>query len=123
MSDLINIGCSSDTDDKLAQLKELGVFAEKIDGYRFGVSLALAQGAEPTDLVNRKNLYNVGSLDPDQVLKRSVEALMPERLSQTTPYRLIEQLADWGVKELYSQAVEGKIDFVEILKQIEEKRS
>ncbi len=122
-SDLINVGLSETTDDKLAELKEMGVFAEKIDGYRFGVSLALAQGAEPGELTKRVNLYNVGSLDPDQMLRRSVECLVPEKLSQTTVYRLIERLADWGVQELYSQAKSGEIDFVELLEQVKVKQS
>ena len=122
-SDLINVGLSEATDDKLAELKELGVFAEKIDGYRFGVSLALAQGAEPGDLVKRVNLYNVGSLDPDQMLRRSVESLMPERLAETTVYRMVERLADWGVTELYSQAQSGEIDFVGLLEQVKANHS
>ena len=117
MNDLINVGLSEATDDKLAELKEMGVFADKIDGYRFGVSLALAQGVEPGELVKRVNLYNVGSLDPDQMLRRSVESLMPDKLKETTVYRLIEKLADWGVSELYEQAKVGEIDFVNLLDQ------
>jgi hypothetical protein len=116
-NDLINVGLSAAADDKLAQLKEMGVFADKIDGYRFGVSLAIAQGVVPGDLVKRVNLYNVGSVDPDQSLRRSVEALMPTQVADTTVYRLIERLADWGVTELYAQAKAGEIDFVALLDQ------
>lgn len=116
-SDLINVGLSEAADDKLDELKEMGVFADKIDGYRFGVSLAVAQGVLPGDLAKRKNLFNVGSLDPDQSLRRSVEALMPRALEDTTVYRLIERLADWGVTELYAQAKAGNIDFAALLEQ------
>lgn len=114
-SDLINVGLSEAADDKLEELKEMGIFADKIDGYRFGVSLAVAQGVIPGDLVKRKNLFNVGSLDPDQSLRKSVEALMPSALEDTTVYRLIERLADWGVTELYAQAKAGEIDFAALL--------
>lgn len=114
---LINVGLSEAVDDKLAELKEMGVFADKIDGYRFGVSLAIAHGAVPGELVKRVNLYNVGSLDPEQSLRRSVEALMPTALTDTTVYRLIERLADWGITELYAQAKAGEIDFVALLDQ------
>lgn len=118
MNDLINVGLSGAVDDKLAELtKEMGVFADKIDGYRFGVSLALAHGVVPGELIKRVNLYNVGSLDPEQSLRRSVEALMPSALVDTTAYRLIERLADWGVTELYSQAKAGEIDFVALMDQ------
>ena len=87
-NDLINVGLSENADDKLAELKEMGIFADKIDGYRFGISLAIAHGALPGELVKRVNLFNVGSLDPDQALKKSVEALMPSELAETTTYRL-----------------------------------
>lgn len=118
-SDLVNVGLSAAADDKLAQLKEMGVFAEKIDGYRFAVSLALAHGVVPGDLIKRVNLYNVGSLDHDRALQRSVEALMPHALTDTTVYRMIERLADWGVCELFDQASAGEIDFVALLEQAE----
>jgi hypothetical protein len=45
--DLINVGLSDAANDKLDYLRELGYFAEKLDGYRFAVSLALAQGVIP----------------------------------------------------------------------------
>ena len=35
--DLINIGLSEAGNDKLDRLKEMGYFAEKMDGYRFAV--------------------------------------------------------------------------------------
>lgn len=117
-SDLINIGISGRANDMLDELsKERGIFADKIDGYRFGVALALAHGALGAELVDRKNLFNVGSFDPDQVIKTAVETLMPDALEKNTAYRLVERLADWGVAELYAQAVSGTIDFEAILKQ------
>ena len=117
-SDLINVGLSEAANDKLDELKELGIFAEKIDGYRFGVSLAIAQGAYSSEIVKRANLFNVGSLDPDKTLRTAVEALMSQELEGTTVYRLIERLADWGVSELWSQAKAGDVDFVALLEQV-----
>ena len=116
-NDLVNVGLSGAVDEMLAELKEMGIFADKIDGYRFGVSLAISRGAVAGDLTKRANLYNVGSLDPDQSLRRAVESLMPSALENTTPYRLIERLADWGVAELYAQAKAGEIDFVALMDQ------
>jgi hypothetical protein len=114
-TDLINVGLSEAANDKLDELKELGYFAEKIDGYRFAVGLAIAQGVIPADINKRTTFLNVGSLDPDQTLRRAVEALMPSQLEETTVYRLIERLADWGVCELHTQAKAGDIDFAKIL--------
>jgi hypothetical protein len=116
--DLINIGLSETGNDKLDRLKEMGYFAEKMDGYRFAVSLALAQGVIPPDITKRTTFLNVGSLDPDQTLRRAVEALLNDQMEGTTPYRLIERLADWGVTELYRQAEQGDINFVGILDQL-----
>jgi hypothetical protein len=119
--DLINIGLSEAGNDKLDRLKEMGYFAEKMDGYRFAVSLALAQGVIPPDITKRTTFLNVGSLDPDQTLRRAVEALLNDQMEGTTAYRLVERLADWGVTELYRQAEHGDIDFVGILDQLASK--
>ena len=114
-TDLINVGLSEAANAKLDELRELGYFADKIDGYRFAVSLAIAQGVIPPEITRRTTFLNVGSLDPDQVLRKTVEALMAPQLEETTVYRLIERLADWGVNELYAMAKAGDIDFVALL--------
>jgi len=119
--DLTTIGLSDVGDEKLDDLKERGIFAEKMDGYRFAVALAIAQGAVPAELAKRKPFINIGSLDPDQTLRRSVEALMADHLADTTPYRLIERLAEWGVSELHAQAKAGEINFEALLSQVEQK--
>ena len=121
IADLINVGLSDAGNDKLDFLKEQGYFAEKIDAYRFAVGLALAQGAIPPEISKRVTFLNVGSLDPDQTLRQAVEALMPHQAAETTVYRLIERLADWGVNELHSQATRGDIDFTAIFDQLAEK--
>jgi hypothetical protein len=119
--DLITVGLSEDGNAKLDYLREQGYFAEKMDGYRFAVALALAQSVIPSELSKRTTFLNVGSLDPDQTLRQAVEALMPDQLAETTVYRLVERLADWGVKELYAQAQRGDIDFSAIFEQLAEK--
>lgn len=113
-ADLITVGLSDAANEKLDELKEREIFAEKMDGYRFGVGLALAHGVIPPDLAKRTTLFNVGSLDPDQTLRRAVEALMQDQLREATVYRLVERLADWGINELHAQAIHGHIDFVAI---------
>lgn len=119
--ELTTIGLSEAGDEKLDDLKERGVFAEKMDGYRFAVALAIAHGAVPAEIGKRKPFVNIGSLDPDQTLRRSVEALLADQLVDTTPYRLIERLAEWGVTELHAQAKAGEIDFERLLGQVEQK--
>ncbi|MCH5144154.1 hypothetical protein JMF94_03550 [Desulfovibrio sp. UIB00] len=123
MTELTTIGLSEAGDTKLDELKELGIFAEKMDGYRFAVALGIAQGVVPQEIAKRKPFLNIGSLDPDQLLKQSVESLFEDDLRETTPYRLIERLAEWGVNELYAQAQTKDIDFVALLEQVENKAS
>src|SRR5690606_29881725 len=106
---------------KLKRLQEDGYFRELLDGYRFAIGLALAQGVEPPDVQKRTTIFNVGTVDPDQSLKRSIEALMGSQVRDASIYKMAERLAEWGVNELASQAEAGGIDFVGLLDQAGEK--
>jgi hypothetical protein len=121
--EIVTIGVSEAGNDQLNALIEAGVFAEKMDGFRFAVALALAQGVIPDEIAKRSPFLNRGSLDPEQTLRKAVEALLPEQLENTTPYRLIERLADWGVRDLHAQLLSGEIDFGRILGQVADKAS
>ncbi len=111
------IGLSESAHGKLKWLQEEGHFRDLLDGYRFAIGLALAQGAEPFDVQKRTTIFNVGTVDPDQSLRRAIEVLLGDRVSDTSVYKMAERLAEWGVNELASQAREGRIDFVELLAQ------
>ena len=119
--DITTVGLSEHACDLLDQMKEQEIFAEKLDGYRFAISLAAASGIVPPEIGKRKTLFNVGSLDPGQLLRSAVEALYEDQLSNTSVYRVAERLADWGVRELYEQASEGQLDFAEILRSMEDR--
>ena len=111
------IGLSESAHEKLKCLQEEHHFRELLDGYRFAIGLALAQGVEPPEVQKRTTIFNVGTVDPDQSMKRSIEALMGARLRETPVYRMAERLAEWGVNELASEAKGGSIDFVRLLDQ------
>ena len=111
------IGLSESAHEKLKWLQEEQHFRELLDGYRFAIGLALAQGVEPPDIQKRTTIFNIGTVDPDQSLKRSIEALMGDRVSDVAVYKIAERLAEWGVNELASQAQSGSIDFVGLLEQ------
>ena len=115
------IGLSESAHEKLKWLQEKEHFRDLLDGYRFAIGLALAQGVEPPDVQKRTTIFNIGTVDPDQSLKRSIEALMGDRLSGVAVYKIAERLAEWGVNELESQAQSGSIDFVGLLEQADEK--
>ena len=111
------IGLSEGAHNELTWLKEEKHFRELRDGYRFAIGLALAQGVEPPEVQKQKTIFNVGTIDPDQSLKRSIEALMGDRVLDMPIYKMAERLAEWGVNELAIQAKSGSIDFVGLLNQ------
>ena len=115
------IGLSESAHEKLKWLQEGQHFRELLDGYRFAIGLALAQGVEPPEVQKRTTIFNVGTVDPDQSLKRSIEALMGDRVREMSIYKMAERLAEWGVNELASQARAGSINFVGLLDQAGEK--
>ena len=117
------IGLSEGAHQKLKWLQEDQHFRDLLDGYRFAVGLALAQGIEPPDVQKRTTIFNVGTVDPDQTLKRSIEALMGDRVRDVAVYKMLERLAEWGVNELASQAKTGSIDFVKLLDQAGDRES
>ena len=119
-SEVTTVGLSEHADDLLEQMKEQEIFAEKLDGYRFAISFAAASGIVPSEIGKRKTLFNVGSLDPGQLIRSAIEALYEDELSTTSVYRIAERLADWGIREMYEQSSHGQLDFVTLLKAVED---
>ncbi len=117
ISEPTTIGLSEGAHEKLKRLQEEQHFRELLDGYRFAIGLALAQRVVPPEVQKRMTIFNVGTVDPDQSLKRSIEVLMGDRVRDTSIYKMAERLAEWGVNELASQAEAGSIDFIGLLDQ------
>ena len=117
ISEPTTIGLSEGAHEKLKRLQEEQHFRELLDGYRFAIGLALAQRVVPPEVQKRMTIFNVGTVDPDQSLKRSIEVLMVDRVRDTSIYKMAERLAEWGVNELASQAEAGSIDFIGLLDQ------
>ena len=111
------IGLSEEAHEKLKRLQEEQYFRELLDGYRFAIGLALAQGIEPPEVQKRTTIFNVGTVDPDQSIKQAIEALMGNRLHGIPVYKMAERLAEWGVHELAIQSKTGSVDFVGLLGQ------
>ncbi|WP_027582029.1 hypothetical protein [Bradyrhizobium sp. Ai1a-2] len=113
------IGLSESTHLKLKRLKEEGHFREMVDGYRFGIGLALAQGIlSPPEISSTTTVFSVATLDPDQTLRRGIEAIVGDKLQGKSVYRLAERLADWGIQELAREAERGEINVVGLFDQL-----
>ena len=102
------IGLSEKAHALLSQMKEDNFLAEMADGYRLGIGLALAQGIEPEDVPQRRTVFSVATIDPDQEIAAAIRALID--LKGTSVYRMAERLADWGVIELAKRFDGGQID-------------
>jgi len=112
------IGLSQSAHNKLKWLQEEQYFRDYLDGYRFAIGLALAQGIDPPDIEKRTTIFNVGTLDPDRSLRECIQIVMENRIEGSSIYKMAERLAEWGVNELESQArSSGEIDFVALLDQ------
>lgn len=112
------MGVSEATHAKLKRLKEDGHFREMADAYRFGISLALAQGMVDPPEISSQTVFSVGTIDPDQTLKRSIEAILGDRLRGKSVYKMAERLADWGIQELSREAESGSINAVGLFDQL-----
>ena len=111
------IGLSEQSHRNLKRLLEEKFFRELLDGYRFAIALALAQGVEPEEIKKRVTIFNVGTLDPDQSIKLSIKALKGKIVQDTSIYKMAEGLAEWGVNELTLLAEDRRLDFVKLFDQ------
>ena len=114
------LGLSRNAHNKLKWLKEEKYFRDLLDGYRFAIGLALAQGIDPPEIERSTTIFNVGTVDPDQSLKQCIQIVMGDRIQNSAVYKVAERLAEWGVNELKSQARSGGIDFAALLDQASE---
>lgn len=110
MDDVSTLGLSESSHRHLSTFKDVGLFNELVDGYRFAISLALATGAE-ADLpvvTNRRTIFNVGTLDPDRQLSKIVLSLGVA--DDESVYRTLERLAEWGIREMVRvRETEGRL--------------
>jgi hypothetical protein len=103
-----SIGLSEKAHALLTQMKEDNFLAEMADGYRLGIGLALAKGVEPDDVLQRRTVFSVATIDPDQEIAAAIRALID--LKGGSVYRMAERLAEWGVIELAKQFDGNPID-------------
>lgn len=118
ISEPTTMGCSESTHAKLKRLKEDNHFREMLDAYRFGIGLALAQGITEPPEISSQTVFAVGSVDPDQSLKRAIEAILGDGLKGKSTYKMAERLADWGIQELAREAERGTINVVGLFDQL-----
>lgn len=107
------IGLSENAHLLLSQMKEDNFLAEMADGYRLAIGLALSHRVVPDEVLQRRTVFSVATIDPDQEIAAAIRALVD--LKGGSVYRMAERLADWGVIELAKRFDGGPIDVVAIV--------
>ena len=99
--DLANIGLSEKSHSQLKEMTDLDMFNDLKDGYRLAVSVAIKRKIDATShkIESRKNMFDVGGVDQNFLLRNSVKLLYPSEEGQE--YKFIEKLADLGVNIIY----------------------
>ncbi len=99
-SDTANVGLSENMHFKLSQMKEEGIFNEMKDGYRLAIATAIFHDIDVSkvELVQRKNMYDVGGIDENGIIKSTIRLKYP--LHEGQEYKLMEKLADAGMQFL-----------------------
>ena len=114
-----NIGLSEKAHVKLQGLQQDGYFAQMVDGYRFAIALALAEGVLPDDISgSRQNVFGVATVDPERELYTAIKSII--NVGSTPVYKWAERLADWGILEMSRRADEGKLDIGMIIEKAKE---
>ena len=112
-SDHVTIGLSESGHYALQRLKEDGVFAQMMDGYRFAIALAIKEDLTlPDSLTNAQTIFNVGSLDKNGDIKNLVTVLCPE--CKDAPYAYAERLAEAGTQEMIRLYDSGQLRFSQL---------
>jgi hypothetical protein len=114
--DETTVGLTKETHAVLQQLKNEGIFKEMMDGYRLGISLAIAMDNIAPQDIKTTTIWNVGSLDPDDKIKNVIVELFPEAADR--PYAFAERLAEWGVAELGQLYQNNNLKFGNLMEKI-----
>ncbi len=118
--DLVQIGASQQSRDVLDRLKDAGHIEDYMDGYRLAIALAIGFGREPAlaPRGERKTMFAVGNLDPDNALREAIREIYPQ--ARSVPSRAAEDLAEQGLaiaKDKYMQGEE--LSFAEIVSAVQ----
>ena len=80
------LGVTAEGAEALEELMSTGWFAEEMDAYRVAISLAFANDLlkDSSEMTGTSTKWNIGTLDPDDVLLSMVLAFSDEHLAR--PY-------------------------------------
>lgn len=118
--DLVQIGASQESRDVLDRLRDAGHIGDLMDGYRLAIALAIGLGREPNLTVRgeRKTMFAVGNLDPDNALREAIREIYPQ--ARAMPSRAAEDLAEQGLAIAGYKYFQGEdLSFAEMMSAVE----
>ena len=111
------LGVTAEGAQALEEIMRTEWFAEEMDAYRVAISLAFANDLikEPSEMAGVSTKWNIGTLDPDNLLRSMVLAFSNEDVDR--PYAHAEARAAAGLAYLKHRLVDEKAELAEILTQ------
>lgn len=109
------LGVTAEGAEALDEIMNTGWFAEEMDAYRVAISLAFANGLvkDPSEMTGTSTKWNIGTLDPEDVLLSMVLALSDEPPDR--PYAHAEARAAAGLVYLKRRLVDEKAEIADVL--------
>jgi hypothetical protein len=117
--DLVQVAATPAMRETLSQLQEHGHIADLVDGYRLGISVAIAFGREPgtSELSDRRTMFSTSTLDPDVSLRTAIAEIYPAM--RGTPYRAAEDLASQGLQIIQAEIEGEDIRYGELIERLQ----
>lgn len=113
----VNLGIGETNHLWLEKFKELHVFSEMRDAYRFAFAYAIAKNIYPNEIVEKKEtVFSLATIDPERDLFNLIAASYPDL--QIPRYQIMERLADAGMTELVKLYKDGLLDLANIVEEI-----
>ena len=109
------LGVTAEGAEALEEVMSTGWFTEEMDAYRVAISLAFANDLlkDSSEMTGTSTKWNIGTLDPDDVLLSMVLAFSDEHLAR--PYAHAEARAAAGLVYLKRRLVDEKAELADIL--------
>ena len=110
-----NIGLSESMHFKLKILVEKNHFSNMQDGYRLAASIGIFKKLDISsyELKNRKNMYDIGGVDPDGFFKNAIRHIFPKLKGHE--YDSLEKFADLGTEHLHKITIENDVLDIKLL--------
>ena len=118
------VGMADDTKAMLSELSGQLGFKEEMEAFRLAVAVALVLQPRPESCPEIRGLtttYNIGSLDREGKLQQAVLLFNPNY--EGSVYKLVERLADWGIRWMRSKCEHREMSASELLSEIDVSRA